>query len=312
MNKRRIAIIHANDGSDVRIGKFCRTLCGLGFDCHFIGWNRREGQAAADLANTTTHIMSYPTKHGRSSKSGTLRYWRHVVSTLRRVRPQVASAVNEETGFLLLPFRGVLFDKLVCDVFDALADRLSNKKWPVRATANLVSAACRSGAHSLIATDQNRWNRFGAHQHKTVIVENFPEDPGDDLARNIPSGPPQIYVGGTLSAFRGLDQILAAIKGHDSARILCAGWPYDDCAQRFISHPRVDYRGIVNQRESLQLTSQCDAVLAYYEPRSEQCQCESEQSLRRIECWTSINRQSGDYHCGLVDEEQVRLYGRIF
>jgi hypothetical protein len=40
----RIALIHGNDGSDVRVGKTCRSLARLGFDVHFIGWDRRPGR----------------------------------------------------------------------------------------------------------------------------------------------------------------------------------------------------------------------------------------------------------------------------
>jgi len=46
----RIALIHGNDGSDVRVGKTCRSLARLGFDTHFIGWDRRpEADKEIDL-----------------------------------------------------------------------------------------------------------------------------------------------------------------------------------------------------------------------------------------------------------------------
>lgn len=98
----------------------------------------------------------------------------------------------------------------------------------------------------------------------------MPEDPGDGFSKATPTGPTTIYVSGTLNEGRGIKQVLAAIEDLPETRIIAAGWTYDDYAQGiFVKHPRVDFRGIVTLAQSLELASQCDAVLCYYAPTSD-------------------------------------------
>ena len=266
----RIAIIHGNDGSDVRIGKTCRSLSRMGHDVHFIGWARREGPPAPiDLGTARAHVMKHPTRHGRLTVGGQWRFWRHVVAVLSKIRPRTVCCVNEDCALLVLPLRGLLYDRLVCDVFDALVDRHSHRSWPVRSALRAVSEIVRVGADRLIATDADRFERFGRSRRKCTIVENVPEDPGESLARRLPTGPTRIYVAGSLSRSRGLRQIIEAVEPLDDLRIVSAGWLYDDyAAGEFHDHPKVSFHGVVSARESLELACQCDAVAALYAPTS--------------------------------------------
>src|SRR5262249_45222570 len=121
----RIAIIHANDGTDTRISKTARSLAGMGHDVHFIGWDPRpEVAKQLALGGCVPHVMTYPTQFGRVTLKGQARYAWHILRTLARLRPRVVCTVNEDCALMLLPFRGLLYRYLVCDIFDALADRL--------------------------------------------------------------------------------------------------------------------------------------------------------------------------------------------
>ena len=266
----RIAIIHGNDGSDVRIGKTCRSLSSMGFDVHFIGWDRRPGQPKAiDLGRAAHDVMTHPTPLGRATIAGQLRFARHVARALRRLRPDVACCVNEDCALMVLPLRGLFYRRLVCDVFDALADRHSDKPWPLRSALRAVSEIVRTGADRLIATDAARFERFGRFRRKTVVVENVPEDPGPALAEALPTGPAKVYVAGTLTAGRGLSQVLQAADRAGDVEVVSAGWPYDAFASdTFLAHPRVTFHGIVTAAQSLALAAGCDAVLCYYAPTS--------------------------------------------
>ncbi|MCE5328008.1 MAG: hypothetical protein LLG01_16500 [Planctomycetaceae bacterium] len=266
----RIAIIHGNDGSDVRIGKLCRSLSARGHDVHFIGWDRRpDVTKTIDLGGASMHVLSCATRFGRASMSGQFSFLRHIVRVLKALRPQAVHCVNEDLTFLLLPFRGWLYQYLVCDVFDALADRHSHRPKPIPWVLRMVSEIVRSGSDHLIATDQQRFARFGRYRWKTAVVENVPEDPGDELWRRFPDGPVKIYVAGTLNLNRGLAQIVAATEAVENLEIISAGWLYDDYANNvFAKHPRVSFKGIVTARQSLELAAACDAVLSYYSPSS--------------------------------------------
>ena len=265
-----IAIIHGNDGSDVRVGKLCRSFVKMGFDVHFIGWDRRPDESKhIDLSTAAQHVMRHGTAHGKSSAFGHLRYVRHVLSVLSRVRPDVVYAVNEENAFFALFGKRLLYRGLICDVFDSLVDRHSHRPWWIRVLLMAVAFSTRSGADRLIATDAARHARFGRFRDKCVVVENYPERVDAAIAQQMPQGPVKVWVGGTLTETRGLRQVLDAVASLDNVSILSAGWPYDDfAATRFVTDPKVDFRGITTALEALQLAASCDAVLAYYAPTS--------------------------------------------
>ncbi|HXV77650.1 MAG TPA: glycosyltransferase [Candidatus Polarisedimenticolaceae bacterium] len=266
----RIAIVYPNDGTDIRIGKTCRSLSAAGFDVHFVGWDRRPGPPRAiELGGAERHVMTLGTAEARGDASGTLRFAGHVQRTLRRLRPEFASAVNEEYALLVLPLRRIAYRHLVCDIFDSLADRRSAAAVLSRWAARLICAAGRSGADRLIVTDEARLARLGRHRVKATVVANYPEDPGDELALVRPAGPTKVYVSGTLSAARGLREILEALESIDDARIVAAGWPYDDYARRiFLTHDKVRYCGAISAASSLARAAECDAVFAFYAPDS--------------------------------------------
>lgn len=264
----RIAIVHGNDGSDVRIGKMCRSLSRIGHDVHFVGWDRRpETHKEVDLGGARAHLLTATTRFGRASRAGMARFFGHIVRTLSQLRPDVVQCVNEDNGLLVLPFRGVLYDRLVCDVFDALADRHSSRSRATRLLLRGASTAVRSGADRLIATDQARFERFGRYRRKTVVIENVPEDPGEDLSRRWPTGPIRICVAGSLNVRRGIRQILQVADRVDDLRIESAGWLYDEFANgEFANHPAVTFHGIVTARRSLEIAAECDAILVFYVP----------------------------------------------
>lgn len=264
----RIALIHGNDGSDVRVGKTCRSLARLGFDVHFIGWDRRPGTPKTmDLGGAATQIMVRDTSHGRGSAAGHAVFLAHVVRSLYRLRPDVVCAVNEELASAVLPFRGWLYQRLVCDIFDSLSARTGGRPWLIRKALSVAGGLALRGADRLIATDEHRKGLLGRFAAKTVVVENVPEDPGEELACRIPAGAVSIWVGGSLEEIRGLRQLLEAIEPLENVRIVSAGWPYDAYSSEvFLKHPRVDYRGVVTARQALELAASCDAVFCYYAP----------------------------------------------
>ncbi len=266
----RIVIVYGNDGSDVRIGKICRSLSSKGYDVHFVGWDRRpDTDKTIDLGTTHIHLMSMKTHMWRATLGGQIRFTWHAIRMLAKLRPEVVHCVNEDNTFGILPFRGILYKHLVCDVFDALLDRHSHRPKYITMVLRAVAGIVRFSVDRLIATDAVRFERFGRFRKKTVIVENVPEDPGDQLACLLPQGPVKIYVAGALSLGRGIKQILEAVDRVEGIEILSAGWSFDEFAREtFLPHPKVTFKGIVTARQSLDLAAQCDAVLCYYAPVS--------------------------------------------
>lgn len=266
--RTRIALVHGNDGTDVRIGKTCRSLSRLGFETHFVGWDRRpDACKERDLGAATAHVMTFATPNGRGNLAGQVRFIGHVARTLKEVRPDVVCAVNEELAFAVLPFKGRYYDRLVCDVFDSLAARATTRAWYERLPLRLVHSIGSYGADRLIATDEYRLRMMGQFAKKAVVVENVPEDPGEELSHRLPEGPVKIWAAGSIERSKGFGQLLEAIEPLSDVEIVSAGWPYDGFATDvFLKHPRVRFHGIVTAQRALELAASCDAVFCYYEP----------------------------------------------
>lgn len=266
----RIALIYGNDGFDVRVGKICRSLSALSYDVHFIGWVRRpEEKKEMDLGSASIHTMIYPTQFGWATRTGILRFGWHIANTLAKLRPEIVCCVNEDNAFLALAFRRIFYRYLVCDVFDALLDRHSHRHWPIPSILSVITELTRMSADRLIATDDSRFGRFGRFRKKSIVIENVPEDPGDELSRMKVEGPIKVYVAGSLDLIRGLKQIITVAEALGNLQIVSAGWPSDEYASKiFIRHPSVSFHGIVTLRKSLELAAECDAVLAFYAPIS--------------------------------------------
>lgn len=267
----RIALIHANDGSDVRVGKTCRSLARLGFDAHFIGWDRRpELKKNVDLGSVQAHIVSRPTVHGRGTWRGHGAFVRHMFAVLKRIRPDVVCAVNEELAVSVLPAKGLLYRHLVCEIYDSLSARTTGRRFPLREALGAAGWLALQGADRLIVTDEHRLGMLGRQARKAVVIENVPEDPGPELAGRAPRGPIKIWVAGSLEEQRGLRVLLEAIAPLSDVEILAAGWPYDTFSSEvFVKHPRVDYRGVLTAAVSLELAASCDAVFCCYAPTND-------------------------------------------
>ncbi|MCA9080965.1 MAG: glycosyltransferase [Planctomycetaceae bacterium] len=264
----KVAVVYGNDGSDVRIAKTCRTLAGLGHEVHFIGWDRRPDlEKQVDLPGVTLHVVEHRVPHRRSTVSGQLAFTKHAIRTLLKVRPHVVHAVNEDNVLRIGALKGIAYRRLICDVFDSHLDKSSDASWPVRAVVSGLVAGTRWWSDRLIATDDVRFETFGAFRSKTVVIGNYPSDPGAEWAQLMPTGPAKVFASGTLSHSRGLEQLLQAADRVPDVRIVAAGWAADDfAANEFLNHPSVEFLGQLTPAESLQVAAECDALVAMYVP----------------------------------------------
>ena len=194
-------------------------------------------------------------------------FLRHVVSSLRGIRPDVVCVVNEELAFLLLPFKRTLYHKIVCELYDPLDARHTGASIVARVVSRIVSAIALRFSDRLVVTDENRLSMVAAYAQKAKVIENFPEDPGPELAGKMPEGPLKIWAAGSLDEAHGLRQLLEAIQPLRDISVVSAGWLYDRFAEeRFVLSDRVDYKGILSAAKALELAAGCDAVFCYYAP----------------------------------------------
>ena len=264
----KITIVYGNDGSDVRIAKTCRTLVGFGHEVHFVGWDRRvDVEKDSTLPDVSTWILKYPVPKLRWTLGAQVAFSRHAIRSLWRIRPDIVCAVNEDNVLRIGWLKGIAYRKLVCDVFDSHLDRTTGKSWPIRSAVWGLANAARYWSDRLIATDDVRYDTFGRFRTKTTVIGNFPPDPGPQLSRRPLTGPPKIFVSGTLSRIRGLDTLIDAADRCPGLKIVTAGWAADEFSSEvFLKHPAVEFLGHVTPAQSLEIAADCDAVLAMYAP----------------------------------------------
>jgi len=269
--KKKIVLIHGNDGSDVRVGKICRSISNEGFRMFFIGWDRRPNEKKeVELGTTDRRILIYKTMHGRISIKGFFRFLLFSINQLRVIKPDVVIVVNEEMIPFFLFLRGLFYDKLVCDVFDSLHFRVRSKKLIIKFLTKFITKIALHMSDLVVFTDTRRRKMLKNIKlmRKTIVIPNTPEDPGVKLSQQYPDGLPKVFVGGTLNEGRGIKILLDAIEGlNTNVEIISCGWVYDSFTENiFLRHPKVSYLGIVSAQEALQIASRCDAIFAFYEP----------------------------------------------
>lgn len=72
-----------------------------------------------------------------------------------------------------------------------------------------------------------------------------------------------------MSRSRGTELLLRLLETDRKVSVKMAGWVYDEPTQQLTQHPRVDFLGVVTQRQSMQLAAQSDYILSLYEPINE-------------------------------------------
>ena len=264
----KILYISRNDGTDGRIAKTCNSLHRMGHQVTFVGWNRTPGENRGILLDPgiDTRIYACESAFGRLSPKGWLPFYKHVVASLWNVRPQVVHCSNEWPAIMVGPYKHLLFNHLVVDVFDSIIARRFSSPI-VRASARLMRNSSYILSDRIIETGPELQAMLGRFIRKSVVIMNSPADPGDHIAHQYPVTPEvSISVGGTLGSRRaGLETLLKAVDllPLGEVRIKASGWLVDEYAKEvFVKHPAVDYRWLDSPEQFLKEAAACDAV--YY------------------------------------------------
>jgi len=269
MAEMRIALIHRNNGSDPRLLKIAASLTKAGHELVFVGWDIHGGaRKPADLKVADALVLHTRRALGFSGLAHLHRFACCVLKALLRWRPDAVHCVNEEMALMTLPWRGVLFRWLVCDLFDSMRDRvLRQSPYPLNLTVRVGSWLALYAADRIIVTDERRLERLAGFASKATVVANVPPDPGPELAKRFPSGPIKVFVSGSIDVNRGLTVLKQAVQRIEGVRVVAAGWYTNTLTEQILTRsPEIEWHGQVTPEESLRLAAACDAVFAYYEP----------------------------------------------
>lgn len=120
----------------------------------------------------------------------------------------------------------------------------------------------------VIVPDENRILPHANHlTHKFVILPNVPyrrEKPNMSQSHNSKF---TIFVLGTIWDSRGIDTLLSAVKGINDIRILVAGnIPQKQVLDKLLADSKVDYRGLLPQKDVFDLYQESDIIFSFYDP----------------------------------------------
>lgn len=261
-------VVHQNDGSDVRVGKICRSLSANLESVKFLGW-KKGGQAAFDnVGRAQTSFYDRKVRNSRATLRGGIGFLLWLLREVYRERPKVVYCINEEMSFFFGLFRPFLGYRIVCDVFDPIADRKSLSRFYF--FYFVIQRLGRYFSDRLVVTDKNRLSRLlESEKRKAIIMENFPECfaefiPPENFERE--AGCVYVSFVGSLSEKRGVSHLLSCLQRAQNLRVLCAGWLYDSAAEEFVKHPQVTYYGVVSAAHSRGVMSVSDFVFCIYDP----------------------------------------------
>lgn len=262
-----VCVVHQHDGTDVRIGKVCRTLAPR-FAVTYLGWSRDGEPGNPDLGGSERMLFHRRSGFGPKAVFVRLRFIAWVIARLVDIRPVSVVAVNEEMAAPLVLLGKMLGFKLIMDIHDPVADRVGSPR--LRRILQLVQQFARNGSDEIWVTDEDRYSRLApAHQAKAIIIPNFPDRPRFDVLGVVPTETDRVVVGvvGSLHSSRGLATLRKAMEISGNCAAEVAGWIADEEAENFCRLVTSRFHGIVGLQESLQLMASCDLIFCFYNPR---------------------------------------------
>ncbi len=255
--RRCLLYLSISDGLDARTNKEVTTLS-RSFVVDFVGVS--NGGAAPFFS---AHARRVEVIQGRSRSPWTLaKLWWRVLSLRWHNRYDSVHVINEDLYLVLLPL--LLGQHVVLDVFDS-----SFLKWRVPGwVVWLGRRICYCLPAKILVTDDER---AGLMPHfvrpKLLVVPNYPFRYDGPVRPRDPAVVRILYAG-SLVARRGtafLEQLLA-VAG--DVRVVMAGWIRDEPTRALSQHPRVEWLGLLPQRETIEQATRCDFILCHYEPNN--------------------------------------------
>jgi glycosyltransferase involved in cell wall biosynthesis len=262
----KVLFLARNDGTDMRQTKVCNSLCRLGFNVTYVGWNRQPGQQKPDAMDPAIEkrIFDWPAGFGEVAFNGWPQFFRFAMRAIAEIKPDVVHARDEPMAAMVLPLRGIAYRHLVLEIFDSLAAR-SFPSPSLRSAAWAIRTVAHAGCDRIIETGEQLRTMLGRYSQKAIVIQNVPSDPGEEIARDYPTAPGiQVCVGGSLSR-RGdrLDTLLrvAELLPPGEIQIQASGWFHDEYSRQvFANHRAVNYRWLETPDEFRRQAAKCDAL----------------------------------------------------
>lgn len=256
MRNKCILYISSNDGSDMRINKEVGSLLKKS-PVIFIGAGKSKD---CFLAHPNLEVVLI--SGSRKSPITIIRQFVKVLLILLTRRIHSVHVINEQ---LMLFFWPLLWWKhTVLDVFDSIFLKANIQPEAWIGLKKFVYAPI----NEVLVTDDNRKALMPHFLHqRTRVLPNYPEAYRGLITKPSNSDTLTILFFGWLGMNRGGNVAKGLLDASEKVRLIMMGWFSDEGAKELATHERTDYRGVVPQKQALEVAATAaDYILCVYEP----------------------------------------------
>jgi hypothetical protein len=252
-----------NDSSDTRIYKELRTLHKQ-YNIIYLGINsagRKE-----DFFFGKKYCAHFFIINGDYKNPITLiKFMLKAYIVVSRYKIKSVHVVNEQILFLVYPLS--FFMNIVLDQFDSIF----HKKLQFIKKVPFIYSMYYKPIKKIIVTDENRKNLLPSIHHKKIIVlPNYPLYRNLKKRNEAPPGLNILYFG-WLGKPRGSQVLHGLLSLNKKIKIISAGWISDKYTMDLFSKYSdcIDFHGVVDQYEALNLGLKADYIICVYEPSND-------------------------------------------
>ncbi len=255
---------------DPRILKETTSLHTAGYDVRVYGWDRGSEHAGEErVGGVLYRRCAVRAPYGSNALAFYLPlYWYRALGEIRRMRPRIIHACDFDTLIPALLGKCLFGSKVVYDIFDHFADKLTSIPRALRVVLRHIDSFLTRWVDLLVVTDERRLSLLrGSRSGPVVIIMNVPPAgvvSGRDAA---PRGSVRVCYAGVIHEHRGLRLIATAIRDIDGIETVFAGWiPRPVDREFLLGQDKISYIGKLPYAETMRLLGNCDILLGLYDP----------------------------------------------
>lgn len=228
------------------------------FEVHFLG----VGEMST-IQFAKNHCKHFELVKGKRNHAFTIiKQIKAYLKLDRQYQYQSIHIVNEQ---LFIFFYFFVSEKhVVLDIFDSYFLRINRANNQFL----LLKRMLYGPVAKILVTDENRKSLMPDFvQKKTMVIENYPNKINNNIGKKTENEDITLLYCGWVGVNRGSKIINKLLDVDENIKVIMAGWISDWETQQMIQHPRVDYRGVLSQKDVLKIAaSESDYMLCLYAP----------------------------------------------
>ena len=280
MGKRTLIIRSNQISPDSRVEKEAAALKEYSNDVKILAWDRRDNHRPSEesivVFGQTVPIVRCGHKanfgDGLKSLKSYLLFQKDIFKHLikNRKRYDVIPACDFDTAFTATVANLFLKKKFIFDIFDYIGGEINTRTQKI--LCGLQNWIINRADATIICTEDRKKQISRSNPKKTVVVHNSPpriEVANTALKESIK--PVKVCYVGILQDYRLLKEIPEFFISHPEFEFHIGGFGKYEALYKELSekHSNIIFYGSLQYQDTLKLESECDVMLAIYDPALE-------------------------------------------